>query len=581
MNKKDRICLYGARLNRFGVRILIFIGMLALYSLVTGATADDAGMFLYGLIVLIGLAGLIVYGWFKSRKKREINRSHQLAAEVIVLYPSASSEEKQSLYAQRRSREMRLEALLYLFLAVLAALWFWGLYAVDAFPFSWIWGLTVILPILLLISAVLLLLSFFRRTKEEPFPVVSEQELRTAQVKLYQRHIQTGNGEHTTVSLFMEKEAITAEEYIRHEKKEAPGNIFVLGLAVGFFLILPLALLVVDIWAVSIGKAPKWSLLMFSIIAFACVILWVFVSLLSDGKDSFILSVVRYIHLKSKKSRVFCDSIQSYGEDERSPYIVFSQTGTVRILCDPEFFHRYFTVPKQEAIILMYKDRIESVTLLPCREENTPDAVSPGNAPENDILLSDEALHQAALRAIEQMSPSRKKEMEAEISYMLDGAELMKKKNLSEMTSEEDSRITSWISYDVSRSTADPDLEVVESAVMDALKVTREEIMHMKKNPFVPSLRRKLITAAAIGIGGIVITAAAAKWTGLDLSFVYLIFSAVSAVLALSCAQQIINAMRFRKLQKAYNDPKYRQKVLDAAVYREIRDQVKLSREKQ
>ena len=581
MNKKDRICLYGARLNRFGVRILIFIGMLAFYSLVTGATADDAGRFLYGLIVLVGLSGLIIYGWFQSRKKREINRSHQLAAEVMVLYPSASLEKKQSLYAQRRSREMRLEALLYLFLAVLAALWFWGLYAVDAFPFSWLVGLWVILPILLLISAVLLLLSFIPQTKEKQLPVVSEQELRTAQVKLFQRHIQTGSGEHTTVSLSMEKEAITAEEYIRREKKETPGNLFVLSLAVGFLVILPLALLVVDIWAVSIGKAPRWSLLMISIIAFASVFLWAFVNSLSGGRDSFILNIVRCVRLKSKKSRVFCDSIQSYGVDERSPYIVFSQTGTVRILSDPESFRRCFTVPKQEALILMYKDRIESIIVLPCRDQNAPETVSSGVIPEDDILLSDEALHQAALRAIEHMSPSRKKEMEAEISYMLDGAELMKKKDMSEMTSEEESRITSWASYDISRSAADPDLEVVERAVMDALKVTREEIMHMKKNPFAPLLRRKLITAAAIGIGGIVITAAAAKWTGLDLSFVYLIFSAVSAVLALSCAQQIINAMRFRKLQKAYNDPKYRQKVLDAAVYREIRDQVKLNRKKQ
>ena len=146
MNKKDKIRLYGARYNRFGMRFFAFIGMLAFYSLVMGVKNEDEGKFLYEFVVLVGLFGLMIFGWFKGRKKREIDRSHQLSAEVSVLYPSVSSEEKKKLYMLRRRREMRLEALLYLFLAVVAAIWFWGMYAVNALPFSWILGLWVILP---------------------------------------------------------------------------------------------------------------------------------------------------------------------------------------------------------------------------------------------------------------------------------------------------------------------------------------------------------------------------------------------------------------------------------------------------
>ena len=58
----------------------------------------------------------------------------------------------------------------------------------------------------------------------------------------------------------------------------------------------------------------------------------------------------------------------------------------------------------------------------------------------------------------------------------------------------------------------------------------------------------------------------------------YLIISTLTGGIAMSCAESFSTMMKFRKLQKAYRDPKYRRKVLDAAVYREIREQVKQRR---
>ena len=46
----------------------------------------------------------------------------------------------------------------------------------------------------------------------------------------------------------------------------------------------------------------------------------------------------------------------------------------------------------------------------------------------------------------------------------------------------------------------------------------------------------------------------------------------------MSCGDAVMNMNRFRKLQKAYRDPAYRRKMLDAAIYREIKEQVKLRR---
>ena len=104
------------------------------------------------------------------------------------------------------------------------------------------------------------------------------------------------------------------------------------------------------------------------------------------------------------------------------------------------------------------------------------------------------------------------------------------------------------------------------------------KVMNMKKNPFTVSLGRKLLIAAVVVAIGAVGTAAVEKVTGAKLGFVYIIFSVISGSIALSCGEEVINIMRFRKLKKSYFDPQYRSKVLDAAVYEEIREQVKQQR---
>ena len=87
-----------------------------------------------------------------------------------------------------------------------------------------------------------------------------------------------------------------------------------------------------------------------------------------------------------------------------------------------------------------------------------------------------------------------------------------------------------------------------------------------------------LVAGLTVGLIGNLGTAIAEKATGADLGFAYLAFSAFAGSLALSCGEALVNVLRFRKLQKAYRDPRYQQKLLDAAVYQELKAQVERRR---
>ena len=148
-----------------------------------------------------------------------------------------------------------------------------------------------------------------------------------------------------------------------------------------------------------------------------------------------------------------------------------------------------------------------------------------------------------------------------------------------EMTTLERGELHDAISLDLRKSTADITLNAIESYVMERLNVPRSAVMQMKKNPFAPVVRRRLLIAALVGIGGVLVTAVIEKTAGISLGYVYLIISVLTGSIAMSCAEDFSTMLKFRKLQKAYQDPKYRRKVLDAAVYRELREQVKQRRQ--
>lgn len=105
--------------------------------------------------------------------------------------------------------------------------------------------------------------------------------------------------------------------------------------------------------------------------------------------------------------------------------------------------------------------------------------------------------------------------------------------------------------------------------------VTQEEIAAMKKNPFFSDIKRALLIAALLVIGGNLLAALIEKLSGLDMTLAYIGFSSVSGYLALKCSKGILYALRFRRLQKAYADPDFQEKQIQRAIYRSLHETVR------
>ena len=583
MKKKDRIRLYGARLNRFIYRFFIFIGMLAFYSLVYGAgPGEDAGTASFGQWFVIVLAIGLVVIWFRNRDQRELDRSHQLAAEVALLFPYATEAEQNHEYTLRRQREMRLEALFYFILAVITFVWFYGMYAANAEAASWVIGVIIIAPGLLLISAVLLVRSLLPCQHDKEMPDVSDANRIQTQIILEKEDVQLDRaGYHTVFNLSVDKQSQSADDYLKREQAVVRSNYIVSLVGKAFFFILPLILFGFGI-IMFLADGPKWFLLFSGILAFASTTLWLYMTHLPGSVGTTKAARRRLKQLRSGKCRAYCDSILSHRMGTDAAEIVFSQSGKVRYPCNSRTYNQLFPVPRQKAIVVTCEDKIQSIALLPSYEDTAPAAALSGDdaatGAEANIPLSDGELHQAALQEIERMSPSRRREMEAEIEQLYEQSDILRQRSYTDLSALEREEIDSASWADVQKSCPDLTLSGIEAALMEKLNVSRDDIMNMKKNPFAPDLRRKLLTAALVEIVGVAAIAIAEKATGARLGYLYLIISAVAGCLAMSCGDAVMNMNRFRKLQKAYRDPAYRRKMLDAAVYREIKEQVKQRR---
>ena len=581
MRMNDRIRIYGARLNRLIYRFFIFIGMLALFSLALGGAADDFGRLVYGVILVIALSVGIVILWFRSKPQRDIDRSQQLAAEVSLSIPDAPVEEQNHEYTLRHRREMRMESLWYLGFAALAGIWFWGMYAVEAASASWTIGFLGIVPGLLLIALARLVFSVLPVKHDEQMPSVSRQNWELTKSIQEKKDIISGyEGGKTVYNLFMaDKHYSTPQDYLRDERNSELGGLLLMLFGAFFFCLLPLALLGLDIYAVNKGVAPGWSLLMFSAIALLCVPLWLYITHVPAGTGSATGALIDYIRSRREKRVALFDSIQSYQWKDNAVKIVLSQNGTVIYRCGNKTYDEFFSEPRSEVIVVKVGSTISRIILLP---NDGIAALSQENArigTDNDILLSDEALHQAVQREIQYMTPVKRDEIEAGINELLDQIDYMKEKGYSNLSTLEQGNMHSASATDMHKSNADIELNAIESYVIEKLDVSKQSIMRMKKNPFAPALVKRLLLAATVGIVGIVGTALIEKRSGTNLGYVYLTISAITGALALSCGESFVNMRRFRKLQKAYKDPSYRKKVLDAAVYREIKEQVKQRRQ--
>ena len=191
------------------------------------------------------------------------------------------------------------------------------------------------------------------------------------------------------------------------------------------------------------------------------------------------------------------------------------------------------------------------------------------------MILTDEQILEEAQKRIDQMTVQEKYSFKNKIrqGYQLcDTVASMGYKHLSK----EERKLYHEYNSDVLNAQSGGGFEYasIEVAVKNSLGVTREEIASMKKNPFAKGMWITLILDVVIGIGGVVGTAAIEKATGWELGFIYVAVSAATGGLSLRFASQLMQVIRFRKLQKAYQKPDFQESEIKAAVFRILKREV-------
>ncbi len=181
-------------------------------------------------------------------------------------------------------------------------------------------------------------------------------------------------------------------------------------------------------------------------------------------------------------------------------------------------------------------------------------------------MMTDEQIREEAAKKLETMDPEDRQALEDEIRAYLDSFDRIKQ--WDELTSREKDTIHYLETVHERHSSAGGlDIGVTQAALMRSLNATRDELASMEKNPYTPTLLRTLAIAGAVGIGGNVATAFAAKALEIRLVLLHFLLFSCAFGFLLSAAGTLMDLLRFRRMQKLFRDPAFQQKEIDAAVY--------------
>ena len=195
-------------------------------------------------------------------------------------------------------------------------------------------------------------------------------------------------------------------------------------------------------------------------------------------------------------------------------------------------------------------------------------------------MLSEEQIKIEAKKRFNEMAPTRKALLVKEINEIIDMNEYVSEKGYLNLTREEQGEFHRLMSIKMNRESPGGVINTsLEEAVMKKLKCSREEIETMRKNPFVPQML-KMIVLAILPTLCIVVAAGIAKKTGVDLTIVYTVLSSLTGLFALGSGYQLVNCVKFRKIQKSYNKPEYQEERIKAAVYIQLREEIENKRNK-
>ncbi len=201
---------------------------------------------------------------------------------------------------------------------------------------------------------------------------------------------------------------------------------------------------------------------------------------------------------------------------------------------------------------------------------------------EKSNMLTDSFIQEEAKRRLEAMPKDERKAKEAEIRKGLQVSAKVSREGYKSLTKEEVGIYHRYNSQVINSSGGgDINMKAIEFDIQKRLNASREDIASMKKNPYLSKALRAFLIMAVICIGGVLLTALIEKASGWNMGYVYVGFSTLSGILAMGVAGQLITAYRFRKLRKAYEDPKFQESEIKAAVFRLLHQSVKDQFEKE
>ena len=591
-----------------------------------------------GMLIWAAFAVGFVVLFFVKREDRCRDRELQISSEVIERYPDRSAEELYKAYGRRRRTEMRQESLLWLCLAVETALWLLALYAVDAAPISLYVGFLGIVPVLLLLSIGLLIASFFVRAPRKA-PTIDayltdpdRQRIMTERSKRPD-HRSEGN----INCLWSDREPWRSDtdriisEHIK-PKKQKGGIIALYIFAFIFFVVIPhIGILLGLIVYLSSGDGAFLPLL-FAVI---CVpvdftLIWLLMRNKRNKRDN-----IRRSKLLRGKYQLEKDRILSVVRNENVAYtteVCFDRQGTVSLygadtqealLSKPypeallltdggEILEVIFTradacddpnpeqdVPQPSAVVPPVENRaaanrvpvtasqpvavpqpVERIPEAPAKPSDSANSEpQPYKMPQNAACLTEEQILEEAEKRLASTNPVQRTVWEDEINRFFNAVTRLNKKSFSDRTKAEKAEADAELSVSLQRSSEmDYQLAAIEDSVIKRLHVTRAEIAQMKKNPFVGGFFLALGIALVAGVGGNLLAALINKYASVDMSFLHVIASAASGLFALRVAERFMAILRFRKLQKAYRDPRTWERVIDAKAYKLLYEQIKAER---
>lgn len=630
MKKSTKLRIRGERGARIYKRIMFYHAMMTLYAVLFGIEIR-----LISVILWPALAAGLVAAFFISRQSRAAQREQQISSEVIELFPELDEAGLKEAYGKRRRKEIRLEALLYLLLGAETVLWGLILYAAGATEFSYSFCLTLLSPVVLLLSLGLFITSFMPLRKSDT-PTLDEYaadgELRRIMIERSLRPDQRRDGSIYLLWTDAEPNDEDLKRLIDQSpggKKRSFGEILIFIFAGFFFIGLPVILLLGFLLIYLATGTYSWAVIMSAVIILFVLLICIY--LIAKKRDERYAD--RYGLLRKGLYRKTTDRVLSVIRNEDNAFtseMCFDRSGVVKLSGAEQRHSLLLNTVGQEALLLttgggkvlaavfrtdvLFGISAESepepaaaaaadVPNVPDdpykypeypwaddpsekpgeRIENAERDAAPDNTPSSFLpavwdleYLRDAAFNKNVFQIMAEMDQKKLSLMRAEVKDVVATNNRFAKRCMDKLTRAEETERMHTISRMVSmKQPMSYELSSTENDLMARYGVDRAGLMEITKNPY----RKKAVIltsiAAAVTVGGNIATVILRKTTGVSTGAIHFFVSTAGFFIFLAAIFALSNSSRVKKLHKAYGTKEFWEKIVTADIYQVLIDQEK------